>query len=236
MNGFALSGAAILVNEKNEGSGNAVPVLNWRHDPMGCLDPTRPNPRHGFCAIHIDEWDEGQAVGGRLETSNQYLVADVTYATEGKGGEFTVGLTRGTILGVGGVDVISIKAYFVSGVFGVPLVVSQPKRVQATITWPTSPSPCDAYISLPSIDLEAGVASDWFKIPRQAKSMIAQITDPTHQATLFADFAPTASVATLAFVTQNPVANGTVIDRGVEFVRFRGDAPNLITAVFEIYP
>jgi hypothetical protein len=189
-----------------------------------------------MCSIHIDEWDEGPPIEARVDTANQYLVADIRYATEGRGGEFTVGLTRGTILAVGGVDVISIAAYFISGEVDAALVVAQPKRVQATITWPTSISPKEATIALPSITLAAGVASAFFKIPRQAASMVAYSNDSTHLATLRADFATTANAATIVYSVLNPNANGSNVERGVEFVRFSNVANDLVTPVFALWP
>lgn len=240
MNEFALSGSAIAVTAANNSPGTAVGVLEWTATPMGCLDPTKPNRRHGFCSIHIDEWDL-DAVETAL-VPNQYLIADVKYATEGKGGEFSVGITRGTVLAVGGVDVISVKAYFVSNTLNAPLVINMTKRVQATITWPTSINPKEAKFSLPGFQATSGdgipIATAWFRIPRQAESMLVQTDIPTLLPTLRAQFANSnIAGAVVNFETLDPNANGTIIESGVEFVRFLNPGATMrVVPIFSIWP
>lgn len=240
MNEFALSGSAIEVTAANFSPGTAVPVINWTATPMGCLDPTKPNRRHGCCSIHIDEWDENPVTPGG-EFPNQYLVADVTYATEGRGGEFTVGLTRGTVLSVGGVDVISVKAYFQSSRLEENLILAMTKRVQATITWPTSFNPKEAKFSLPGVLAEnldgVAVPTAWFRIPRQAQNMLVQTPTPAFLPTLTAEFA-NSNIAGVPvnFATLNPNANGSIIENGVEFVRFSSPSLMRVVPTFGIWP
>ncbi len=237
MNSFAFSGSAIRVDATNEGPGRAVQVLNWNSNAPGCLSPGQPNPRHGMCSLHLDEWDDGPAEPfHEFPIPNQYLMADVTYATEGRGGEFSVGLTRGTILAVGGVDVISVKAYFVSGVADAALVVSQAKRVQATVTWPTSINPKEATLALPSIALVGGAASGFVKIPRQTSSMVVYVSDSSRLATLRLDFATTPNAATIFISQLNPNANGMNVERGAEFVRFQNPDDVVVTPTFALWP
>lgn len=246
MNEFALSGAAIAVTAANFSPGTAVPIINWSANHAGCLDATKPNRRHGMCSIHIDEWDLDRVTPAG-EFPNQYLVADVTYGTGdgntggGRGGEFTVGLTRGTVIAVGGVDVISVKAYFVSSRLGEPLILDTTKRVQATITWPTSINPKEAKFSLPSFELVAvdgvGVPSILFRIPRQAESMLVQTDTPAGLPTLLAEFFNTNVVGgPVNFATLDPNANGSIIENGVEFVRFTSTVNMRVTPVFSIWP
>ncbi len=240
MNEFALSGSAIRVGQENFSPGTAVTVFSWSSTPMGCLDPTKPNRRHGCCSIHIDEWDL-EALDTHDQEPNQYLVADVTYATEGRGGEFTVGLTRGTVLSVGGVDVISIKAYFQSNLLGEPLVVPFAKRVQATVTWPTSFNPKEAKFSLPGVLAEnldgVAVPTAWFKIPRQAESMMVLTDVPTALPALVAEFSSSdIAGTTVLYRTLDPNANGTPIEAGMEFVRFTSTTLMRVVPVFSIWP
>lgn len=240
MNEFALSGSAIAVTAANFSPGTAAGVINWNAAPMGCLDPSKPNRRHGFCSIHIDEWDL-DAVTPALEFPNDYLVADVTYATDGRGGEFSVGLTRGTVIAVGGADVISVKAYFQSNRFEEALSVAMTKRVQATITWPTSINPKEAKFSLPGVlaqnlDGEA-IPTAWFRIPRQAESMLVQTDVPTALPALVAEFSDTnVAGAPVLWRTLDPNANGTIIESGIEFVRFTSTTLMRVTPIFSIWP
>lgn len=240
MNEFALSGSAIEVTAANHSPGTAIPVINWTAQAMGCLDPTKPNRRHGCCSIHIDEWDLNPVSHGG-EFPNQYLVADVTYATEGRGGEFSVGLTRGTVIAVGGVDVISVKAYFQSSRLEEALILGTTKRVQATITWPTSFSPKEAKFSLPGVLAEnldgIAVPTAFFRIPRQASAMMVQTDVPTALPALVAEFANTdVAGGPINFRTLDPNARGTAIENGVEFVRFTSTTLMRVVPIFSIWP
>jgi hypothetical protein len=240
VNDFALSGSSAQeITAANFSPGTAVGVIDFNATPMGCLDPTKPNRRHGMCSIHIDEWDVTRVRDSGAVT-NQYLVADVKYATEGRGGEFSVGITRGTILAVGGVDVISVKAYFQRARLEEELLIEFTKRVQATITWSTSISPKEAKFSLPGVlatNLDGvAVPTAWFRIPRQAESMLIQTDNPAALPGLFADFANSDAAGSILFSTLDPNANGSLIEGGVEFVRFRSPTLMRVTPTFSIWP
>jgi len=270
-NRFAIAGPASRVTAANFGhidigfglgqdTGRAVKVLNFTSLPMGCLDSTagQQNPRHGMCSLHFDVKDVGpQLVLTEFPIPNQYLVADVTYGTApggvggagggGVGGRFSVGITKGTVIAVGGVDVISVEAYYMPAhldltdpthpVFD-PLALYREQIVQVTATWPTSINPKEATIAFPSFDIVANTPSPLFAVPEQVSSVLVYTNVPASlpglELRLFR--ANTAGIPA-AYVTLNPNANGTHVESGVRFFQlFHATQNQRVTPVFALFP
>jgi hypothetical protein len=216
---FALSGSTGEIVR-----GDGQPIVIFDLGASSCLTPD-PNGRFGMASIHIDVYDVDIQPFNESARANAMLLVDVRYATAGIGGEFTIDCTRGRILAVGGCDVIHLSARLASAIAGEAISPYATKRVTATLHWPTSISPKEVGVTLPSVDLTAvdgvGVPSAWFQIPRQAEEMLVYSPQPALFPTLLAEFAHSnAAGSPVRYATLDPNQNGTKIRHGVEFVRF----------------
>lgn len=242
---FALSGSTGIIVEAD---GEKQTVFDT--GDASCLMPGRQNGRLGMASIHIDVFDHGDPfpvpVGPEPALPNAMLLADVRYGTRNAGygeagGEFTLDITRGVVLAVGGADTVHINAYFRSSVIGEPIRPYIRKRVSATVHWPTSISPKEVRVTLPSVDLlvvdGVPIPSAWMRIPRQATSFLAQTPTPALLPTLLVEFAHTdAAGAIVSFATIDPNENGTIVCHGVEFFRLTSPTPMRVVPIFDLAP
>jgi hypothetical protein len=221
--------------------GEKIVVLDI--SPRGCAG-TNPQAAglYGMASIHLDVFDLPQDLGALIAPPifNGMLLADITAGTDGNGERFTIDITRGGILAIGGCDSIHICAYWRSAVADAPCV-APPKHVKATVTWPTSISPKESCISDPSIAIAAPIppaletVTAWFPIPRQAQSMLALSPNPALLPTLQVEFAQ-GTTSPVAYAVLDPFANGAPIVHGVEVYRFRSPSAMSVFAFFELWP
>lgn len=194
----------------------------------GCLNPSSTG-RYGLAQIHLDVYDVDILPFSEAARSNAMLLVDCTYTTAGAGGEFTFDATRGRILSVGAVDSIKLAARLVPAIDGELLNLYATKRLTCTVHWPGTISPKEIDLSLPSVNLAvvdaAPVPSAFFKIPRQAESVLVYSPEPAKFPTLMLEFFSSDAAGSLSrYGILDPFANGAKITHGVEFFRFRQTA------------
>jgi hypothetical protein len=195
----------------------------------------------GLATVHIEAHDCAAPTVAGVDNPTGRIICTCRYNDGVSGGEFSFDLTRATLLSLGGTDTIAIYARWVSDANddtpgAAAPTVFRTKRIEANVNWLGSVSPKASRITLDPIAVAAGVPSAWFRIPRQAESLLALGTLSSRMPGVTAEFTRNSAGGTVIYDTLNPNANGTPIVHGVEFVRFTSPADITIIPMFELWP
>jgi len=183
-----------------------------------------PQGYYGMATIHVAVSPVAIIPHAVDEFPNGVLIGHVHWQSGDGGGDEDVDLTRGGIITVGGTTALVIEAEFVPNNTS-PLIVFESVAVETTVSWETSADK-DAAMTLPAEVLAANVAGQFYRIPRQARSMLALGAPAAAYATLIARFLVENVVGTpIAYEVPDPFRNGAPIRNGVNFVQFINTVP-----------
>jgi len=190
---------------------------------------------NGLASIHVSI-DVGEPNDIGEQVPNNVLRLLVYWQSGNAGGVAPIDATRGSMIVVGGDNVVRIEAYMESVISGAPLVIYAPVTVQANVHWEGSVNPKSAMYAPPFVTLVAATPSDWISIPNQAESMITLSPEPDLFPDLLAEFSTDETDSGIKYATRDPNANGTPIVQGVNFVRFTHDTEGMtVCPVFQHY-
>jgi hypothetical protein len=196
-----------------------------------------PQGYYGMATVHVSVRTEAFLEIGREDQPNAALFGHVKWQNGDAGGDEDVDLTRGAIIPVGSTTSLVIdQVRLIPNVQGEDLVADRTFRVEAGISWETSADK-DPPMTLPAVVLEANVASPFYEIPLQARSMLALGAPAAAYSTLIARFTMTQTVgARIIYEIPDPFRNGAPIRNGVQFVQFINTAPmTLVFPTFELW-
>lgn len=187
----------------------------------------------GIASVHVGVRDTGDVF--MVGRTNGMLQLTISWGAGRGGGDAVVDATQGTTFTVAATHALTIDAALVSAIEGLDLNAYVAKRVEVSVHWGTSFNPKPAYCSLPAVTLAAGVASSFYRIPKQARAMMLCSDDHARLAATTAEFSCDSTATSIIYETIDPNANGTPIGHGVEFVRFTSPQTQLVTPKFELY-
>jgi hypothetical protein len=187
----------------------------------------------GLCSVHVGVRDFEEPLPGPGRR-NGMLMLSLSWGAGMGGGDALVDATQGSTFTVGASQAFSIDAFFMSAIVGDPLRAFIDKYVELSAHWGTSQNPIKAFSSLPGVGLVAGVPSAFFRIPSQARSMMAVSDVPAFLAGTVAEFATEPAAGGIIYRTPNPL-QGTPIGHGVEFVRLVSVNPHTVLMKFELW-
>lgn len=223
------------------GSSNApVEVLDgeWQQFLNVKLSDYAPAGCDGMATVHLYAAEILPTPPATIpDDANSKLVVDGHWQSGLGGGDFQVDGAHGMFLCLGANSAINLKARLESAVEGAPLVIGSKYRVEAVTKWYTSPGGGPAVLSLPSraaVAAEGAFLTDFFKIPRQARTLSGYASTFAAYGTLVAEFASAPSAAAIRYVTLAAPRREMIV-AGAEWVRFRTGVAAQVTPAFELW-
>jgi hypothetical protein len=231
------SGSAIVSAMPGPGIGEtSVMRFSSARGPDGglyCGDGSYSQRCEGLCTLHFDVADAPPPpIGPPPAMVNAALKARVTWRSGMGDGMMLLDVVRGHMARVGGVDVVTVTAFFEPINPALPTSIT-PQRISVTALWKTSKGGIPAQYSPPGV-LAAGGGGPFIAVPPQAARMLALTATAAGLLGLIAQFSTDGVTVTHEAPVGVSSADAVPVVQGARFVRFLGPA-GLVFPVFQLW-
>jgi hypothetical protein len=169
--------------------------------------------------------------------ANQKVVVRARWQSSLGGGDIEFDGAHGMYLRLGANTSVHLQARLASSIDGVPLIIGSTYRMEAVVKWFTSVGNVPALLALPSLLISADTGfSDWFKIPRQARTVQGMYFDPNAGlGNTIIQLATVPNPAAIKYTTNSDWIRPAPIVNGVEWLRFFSQVSTLAFPTFELH-